>query len=144
MGPAVAMIPDCTSDVVRIHAPDGTERARYRVEIADTPLARARGLMFVEEMDADAGMLFVFEHAQDAAFWMRNTLIPLDMLFIDTAGSVVHVHANAIPHDETPIRAGQPVIGVLEINGGAAEAAGIETGDRAISPVLPSGCAPLP
>lgn len=103
---------------------------RFATEIADTPAARSRGLMFRRQLPADQAMLFVYPRAQHASFWMRNTLIPLDMVFIDADGRVVKVHAEAIPHDETPIPSGAPVRAVLEVAGGEAARRGITAGDR--------------
>lgn len=108
----------------------GPEVRQFQVEVVDTPETRARGLMHRTELAPDAGMLFVFERPADVGFWMRNTLIPLDMIFIDRRGRIVHVHHRAQPHDETMISPGQPVTHVLEINGGLAEALGIEPGHR--------------
>lgn len=137
---SAAELYDCPSDEVRVIAPDGTERARYRVSVADEPAERERGLMFLEELPADEGMLFLFETPGEAGFWMRNTLIPLDLLFIDEAGRIVRVHPDAVPHDETPIWSGSPVIGALEINAGEAARNRIVPGDLVGSPYFPSFC----
>ncbi|MDH5454180.1 MAG: DUF192 domain-containing protein, partial [Paracoccaceae bacterium] len=94
--------------------------ARFTVEVADDAAERGRGLMHREQMAASAGMLFVYEHPQRVSFWMRNTLIPLDMIFMDQTGTVTRVHENAVPLDETGIRGGDGVQFVLEINGGLA------------------------
>lgn len=88
------------------------------IETAATPEARTIGLMFRKSMPEDAGMLFLFEFEDPRAFWMRNTLIPLDMIFIKKDGSIRHIHANAVPHDETPVPSNGPAAAVLEINGG--------------------------
>jgi hypothetical protein len=105
-------------------------RHDFHVEIAATPEARTMGLMFRKSLDPDAGMLFVFDDEQPRQFWMKNTLIPLDMIFIGSGGVIRYIHANAIPHDETPVPAeGIPAIGVLEINGGRATALGLKSGD---------------
>lgn len=141
---SAAELYDCPSDEVRVIAPDGTERARYRVSVADEPAERERGLMFLEELPANEGMLFLFEAPGEAGFWMRNTLIPLDLLFIDEAGRIVRVHPDAVPHDETPIRSRSPVIGALEINAGEAGRNGIVPGDLIGSPYFPSVCEPPP
>ena len=141
---AAAELFDCPSDQVRVIAPDGTERARYQVSVADEPSERERGLMFVEELPRGEGMLFLFEAPGEAGFWMRNTLIPLDLLFIDETGRIVRVHPDAIPHDETPIWSGSPVIGALEINAGEAGRNGIAPGDLIGSPYFPSFCDPPP
>lgn len=114
---------------------------RFSIELADDAGERARGLMFRESMAASAGMLFVYEHPQHAVFWMKNTLIPLDMIFADVTGRVTHVHSGAIPHDETPIDGGTGVQYVLEINGGLASALGIAPGHALRHPSIPQDVA---
>ena len=116
----------CRVDSVDLRGTFGT--ASFDVEVADDPRERARGLMFVEELGASEGMLFVYERPQPAAFWMRNTLIPLDMIFMGEDGTVTHIHENAIPLDETPIPGGDEVRYVLEVPGGTVERLGIEIG----------------
>jgi uncharacterized protein len=117
---------DCAPDVADLRDADTT--VRFSVVVADTEKDRARGLMFREHLPHFAGMLFVFESPQPVAFWMRNTLIPLDMLFFDETGRLTWVHSNAPPLDETPISGGTDIRYVLEIIGGLAEALGIEPG----------------
>jgi uncharacterized membrane protein (UPF0127 family) len=102
----------------------------FRVEIADTDATREEGLMFRKSLAPDAGMLFDFKTSQDVAFWMKNTLIPLDMLFIDQNGVVVSIKSEATPLSETPIPSGAPVLGVLEIRGGRAAELGVHVGDK--------------
>ena len=97
-----------------------------------------RGLIFVEHMADDAGMLFIYPGEQPVSFWMKNTLIPLDMLFLKADGSIAHIAHNAVPHDETPIDSGAAVKAVLEVKGGTAQALGIREGDRVEYPDLPS------
>lgn len=111
---------------------DGRQGYVFNVEVADDYVERQRGLMFVEQMAPDAGMLFVFDAPQRTSFWMRNTLIPLDMLFADSQGRVTRLHADAIPMDETPIFGGDNVRYVLEINGGMSEKLGLQVGDQLI------------
>ena len=82
-----------------------------------------------EEMALSAGMLFVYDSPQRVSFWMENTLIPLDMLFLDATGTVTRVHENAVPLDRTPIPGGTDIQYVLEINGGLARQIGISEGD---------------
>jgi uncharacterized membrane protein (UPF0127 family) len=118
--------------------------ARFSVEVADDPDERAKGLMFREEMPKSAGMLFLYERPQHAVFWMKNTLIPLDMVFADATGLVTHVHANAIPHDETGIDGGTEVLAILEINGGLAKALGITPGAVIRHPDLKQSSASWP
>lgn len=106
------------------------QQHRFEVEVVATPESRSQGLMYRSELAEDAGMLFVFERPAEVAFWMRNTYIPLDLIFIDRHGSIVRIHPRAQPHDDTLISSGQPVTHVLEINGGLAADLGIETGQR--------------
>ena len=103
---------------------------RFRVEIADNDATRERGLMFRKSLTPDAGMLFDFKREQDVAFWMKNTLIPLDMVFIDAHGTVVNVAADATPLSEANVPSAGPVLGVLEIKGGRAAQIGVRAGDK--------------
>ncbi|MWD28794.1 DUF192 domain-containing protein [Aquicoccus sp. SCR17] len=132
----------CREDSVTLRGEFGM--ARFRVDVADDAAERSRGLMFVKEMPASTGMLFVYPKAQPASFWMRNTLIPLDMLFMDATGTVTRIHENAVPLDETPIPGGDEVLAVLEINGGMAAAMGIEAGAQLRHPALPQDIAAWP
>lgn len=116
----------CDPAVAELRGAAGT--MRFSVEVADDAGERAQGLMFRDSMASSAGMLFVYDRPLHAMFWMKNTLIPLDMIFADATGRVTHVHADAVPHDETPIDGGQGVQYVLEINGGLAAALGIAPG----------------
>ena len=118
----------CAPEAVELRGPAGV--ARFHVEVADAPAEQAKGLMFREKMAASAGMLFVFPAPKHASFWMKNTLIPLDMIFADAAGRVTRVHSMAVPGDETPIDGGEGVAMVLEINGGLAARLGIAPGSE--------------
>jgi uncharacterized protein len=124
---AGAVQAECRDDQIELRTPAGAV-ARFSVEVADDADERAQGLMFRDRMPAGAGMLFVYPTPGPVAFWMKNTLIPLDMVFADASGTVVHVHANAEPGNETPIPGGNSVQFVLEINGGLAGALGIAPG----------------
>ncbi len=124
---AVTAQADCAPGQVEVLL-DGRGLARFSVELADTPQSRAQGLMFRESMAKSRGMLFIYERPQRGVFWMKNTLIPLDMIFADATGRVTHVHAEAVPHDETGIDGGEGVLAVLEINGGLARRMGIVPG----------------
>jgi len=106
----------------------------FEARRADTFAARAQGLMFVEELRADQAMIFVYEPPQRVVMWMKNTLIPLDMLFVDAGGCVVKVHEQARPHSLDSIESGAPVVLVVEIKGGEARARGIDKGDRVARP----------
>ncbi|WP_409201206.1 DUF192 domain-containing protein [Leisingera sp. M523] len=105
-------------------------QAGFTVEIAATEAERAQGLMFREDLPRGAGMLFVYDSPQPAAFWMKNTLIPLDIIFLNEHGLVTSVHENAVPGDLTPIPGGDAVFAVLEINGGLARKYGIAAGSQ--------------
>lgn len=124
----------CVSDVVDLR--EGDSRFRFSVEVADTDAERAQGLMNRESLPRFGGMLFVYDQPQPVAFWMKNTLIPLDMLFFDESGVLTHVHENAVPGDLTPIPGKGEVLFVLEINGGAARELGIEPGAELRHPAV--------
>jgi uncharacterized protein len=126
---ATAASAECRPDRVELRGPWGT--AAFTVEVADTPESRALGLMNRPSMPRYSGMLFIFEPPPGrASFWMENTLIPLDMLFLDQEGRVSHVHHEARPLDRTPIHGGDAVMYVLEINGGMARRLGITEGSE--------------
>jgi len=108
----------------------GGSAYKFEVEVVTTPETRAQGLMFRKAMPPNAGMLFIYPGEQPVSFWMKNTLIPLDMLFVKADGSIAHIAHNAVPMDETPIDSGAAVKAVLEINGGTANALGIREGDK--------------
>lgn len=105
----------------------------FTIEIADDPDERARGLMFREQMDGDHGMLFVFEDTRHVGFWMHNTPLPLDLVFISEGGEVRAIK-RGIPFSREPIDPGEPVRFVLELNAGAAAGAGMARGDRVRHP----------
>lgn len=104
--------------------------ASFSVELADTEQERALGLMFRDSMPRSAGMLFVYDRPTTAAFWMKNTYIPLDIIFTDETGMVTSVHSDAKPLDLTPIPGGDRVFAVLEINAGLARDYGISAGTQ--------------
>lgn len=101
----------------------------FNVEVVDTPETRAEGLMFRQELADDAGMLFDFQQEREVSFWMRNTFIPLDMIFVGSDGVVKTIHVNARPQDPTSIPSQVPVQFVLEIPGGRSEEIGLKPGD---------------
>ncbi|PJE36525.1 hypothetical protein CVM52_11580 [Pseudooceanicola lipolyticus] len=125
---------DCAPDRVELRGDWGS--LQFSVELADTPEERAQGLMFRESMARGAGMLFIYEQPQHATFWMKNTLIPLDMIFVDAQGTVTRVHDNAVPGDLSTIDGGQGVLAVLEINGGLADRYGIGPGTQLRHPAF--------
>lgn len=132
----------CSDGRVELRGDWGT--ARFRVEIADTPEERSVGLMHREHMASAAGMLFIYERPQRVSFWMENTLIPLDMLFMDETGLVTHIHENAVPLDRTPIPGGNDVLYVLEVNGGMTATMGITIGSQMRHPAIASDIAVWP
>lgn len=101
----------------------------FTVELADDPEEITTGLMNREAMADNAGMIFDFGQPRQANMWMKNTLIPLDMLFLDTDGAILAIARNAVPGSLRRINPGVPVKGVLELNGGVAETLGVEPGD---------------
>jgi uncharacterized membrane protein (UPF0127 family) len=121
----------CARDgpVAVVHRADATT-ASVQLEVASTPAAMERGLMYRTSLPDDAGMLFVFPQDDDHSFWMKNTLIPLDMLFIARDGRIVGIHPNAVPLSTAQISVGTPSAFVLEVNGGWAARHGVRTGDR--------------
>ncbi|NVO23641.1 DUF192 domain-containing protein [Donghicola sp. C2-DW-16] len=119
---------ECSDSRVNLRGDWGT--ASFSIEIADDDAERSLGLMHREHMPSSHGMLFVYDRAQPVSFWMRNTLIPLDLLYVDATGTVQEVHENARPLDETPIRSTGPRLAVLEINGGLSHAMGITVGTQ--------------
>jgi len=102
---------------------------RFTVDVAATPEQQETGLMFVKHLAPDRGMIFPYDPPQEVAFWMHNTLIPLDMVFIRADGTIARI-ANAKALDETPVPSGEPVAAVLEIAGGRAAQLGIAPGDK--------------
>ena len=111
----------------------------WQVELASDNETRARGLMFRESMAAKTGMLFRFQSTGPVAMWMKNTLIPLDMIFANEAGQVTHIHKGAVPHSLDVISSNGPVRYVLEVNAGEADQFGIAVGDQMKHPwILPA------
>ena len=105
-------------------------KARFAIELADSFDERAQGLMFRTEMGRYSGMLFVYPEPASVTFWMKNTLIPLDMIFLDRTGLVTRVHENATPQSLETIPGGEGVLAVLEINGGLSRRLGIVAGTQ--------------
>ncbi len=102
----------------------------FRVEVAATSQSQAHGLMFRTEMGPDEGMVFPMTPPRDASFWMKNTVIPLDIIFIGIDGRISNIAANAQPYSQEQILSSGQVKGVLELNGGRAEQLGIVAGDK--------------
>jgi len=114
----------------------GGKRHKFTIEMADTDERRTLGLMYRTTMAADAGMLFDFKVDRPVTMWMRNTRIPLDMLFITRDGRVLNIAQRTVPFTEHSIPSDGPVRAVLELNGGTAERLGLKAGDRVIHPMF--------
>jgi uncharacterized membrane protein (UPF0127 family) len=131
---AIALLPalaacDPTPQVAIVSS-DSSQRAAVKVEIANTPDAREIGLMYRNHLDDNAGMIFIFPSPNTAQFWMKNTVIPLDMLFADANGKVLGVVANAQPYSEALLGGFSGTVYVLEVNAGYAAKHHVVAGDR--------------
>jgi uncharacterized membrane protein (UPF0127 family) len=108
----------------------------FRIWLADTPPRREQGLMWIRSLPADRGMLFVFERPQPVSFWMKNTFVPLDLLFVAPDGRVIRIAENARPQTLDAIDSMGVVLGVLELKGGTAKRLGLKPGDRLKHPAF--------
>jgi uncharacterized membrane protein (UPF0127 family) len=129
-----AVAEDCAPDAIRLETGDGV--ARFSVEIADTPDTRAQGLMFRTDLARDAGMLFLFEDARPVTFWMKNTPLSLDMIFIGADGVVCGLIERATPHSLVPRPSGCDALAELEVHGGVAEEIDLAIGARVSHPAF--------
>jgi uncharacterized membrane protein (UPF0127 family) len=109
---------------------------KFAVEVMRKRAELEKGLMFRRSMPADHGMLFDFKKSQPVMMWMRNTYIPLDMVFIASSGTVVSIAANAQPLSDNIIHSGGAVLGVLELNAGTAARIGLKPGDKVVFPLF--------
>ncbi len=116
-------------EVVPLTVKSGDTVHSFRVEVARTAAQQAKGMMFRTEMADDTGMIFPFPTPKMASFWMRNTVLPLDIIFVRADGSIESIAANAEPYSLDSIPSGEPVAMVLEIRGGLARELGIKAGD---------------
>ncbi|CAN0591416.1 unnamed protein product [Laminaria digitata] len=114
----------------------GDQTHKFSVELALNSRQHAQGLMFRRRMAPDAGMLFVYRREEPTAMWMKNTFIPLDMLFIARDGTVSKIAERTVPMSEEIIPSGGPVVAVLELNAGTASRLGLKPGDRIVSTSL--------
>ena len=134
MGKAEEVENDASSRIaiesLSVTTKDGTHD--FTVEVVQEKEDVMRGLMHREHLDQDAGMLFDFKRVRDISFWMKNTLIPLDIIFIKADGTIANIAENTTPLSEETIPAAAPILGVLEINGGLSAKLGIKAGDRVL------------
>jgi uncharacterized membrane protein (UPF0127 family) len=132
--PIHAIAQECSIEQVDLRGSFG--QVRFAVSVVDTPASRAQGLMDVSNLPQREGMLFVYSSPESVSFWMKNTLIPLDMLFANGKGEIILVHHNARPLDETTIFGGNNVQYVLEINAGLSKRYGINVGSQMRHPSI--------
>lgn len=131
---SISTFADLPRAELQIVTASGTHR--FQVWIAADDRSRERGLMFVRGLPADAGMLFLFERPQPAAFWMKNTYLSLDLVFIGRDGVVVNVARDTTPFSEEPIPSAAPVKAVLELLAGTAARIGLSAGSQIIHPAF--------
>jgi uncharacterized protein len=131
--PASAQI---TFETSQLAIESGSGTLTFEVELAVTPEQRQHGLMFRESLDADQGMLFDFSDTAPVTMWMRNTFVPLDMLFIDADGRIARIVADTEPLSDAVIASGGPVRAVLELPAGTSADLGIVVGDRVVHPIF--------
>lgn len=140
--PAMEGEPGSETPSVRFDTDTDAGRTHFYVELATTEAERKKGLMERPEMQREWGMLFVFDRAEQRSFWMKNTLIPLDIIYLDSTGEVVNVIHEATPETTTPRYSEGPARFVVEINGGMAASAGIEPGTQMTVENIPDKYAP--
>ena len=116
--------------VIPLAVTHGGKRHAFRVELAGTAEEQARGLMFRTAMGADEGMIFPMEPPRDASFWMKNTVLPLDIIFIGTDRRILNIAANTVPYSERAVLSDGLTSAVLELNAGRAAQLGLERGDK--------------
>ncbi len=146
LGLAPMMAASCAQDLGGVFGAGASEEVAvietetgnhtFEIEFVDTDEERRLGLMHRTELAANAGMLFDFGEPQPVSMWMKNTLIPLDMAFIDEQGVIKRIAANTTPLSLESILSGSPVVAVLEVNGGIFEKLGIEEGDTVRHPMF--------
>ncbi len=127
-----AVLPEETLVIVGVHG----VRHVFHVEVARTPQQQTTGLMFRKDVPPESGMLFVWGHPIESQMWMKNTLVPLDMVFIDAAGSVSRIVENTVPQSLAIIASRGPVVATLELRGGITSKLGIVVGDHVLCRAL--------
>lgn len=113
-------------------------RRAFEVEVADTPASREIGMMWRAQVPRGTGMLFDFHRPQPVSFWMRNTMVSLDLVFIRQDGTIARIAADAVPFSLVPIPSGEPIRAVLEVGGGEARRLGLAPGQRVTHRIFPA------
>lgn len=113
---------------------------QIELEIADTDESRMRGLMFRDDLPLERGMLFDFKQVRLVLMWMKNTPLPLDMVFLHSDGTIALIRENTVPFSENIVSSGEPVAYVVELNAGVAKKLGLRAGDKALHPVICGRC----
>jgi|TARA_Y100000296_G_scaffold22968_1_gene27177 uncharacterized membrane protein (UPF0127 family) len=127
--PAASVHPVSGLAVIPLTVTSGDERIAFSVEVADTPEAQARGLMFRTDLGDNEGMIFPYDGTRAQSFWMKNTPLPLDIIYIGPDRRISNIAAETEPYSLDPVYSVGPVLGVLELRGGRAAELGIEPGD---------------
>lgn len=127
--PAASVHPVSGLAVIPLTVTSGDERIAFSVEVADTPEAQARGLMFRTDLGDNEGMIFPYDGTHAQSFWMKNTPLPLDIIYIGPDRRISNIAAETEPYSLDPVYSVGPVLGVLELRGGRAAELGIEPGD---------------
>ncbi|NIJ62579.1 DUF192 domain-containing protein [Qipengyuania flava] len=127
--PAASVHPVSGLAVIPLTVTSGDERIAFSVEVADTPEAQARGLMFRTDLGDNEGMIFPYDGTRAQSFWMKNTPLPLDIIYIGPDRRISNIAAETEPYSLEPVYSVGPVLGVLELRGGRAAELGIEPGD---------------
>lgn len=116
--------------VIDLQIATAAKTHNFKVEVASTPEEQSRGLMFRESLPPFGGMLFPMNPPRPASFWMKDTVIALDMIFIRKDGTIARIAAETVPYSLVPVESGEPVAAVLELSGGRAAQLGIREGDK--------------
>jgi uncharacterized protein len=121
---------------LNIYTPQNNKIAEIHVEIADDDAERSRGFMFRRDIPENTGMLFLFSRPQRVSFWMKDTFVPLDIIFISPDLRISQIHYNAVPHDLTPISSNTEVSAALEVKAGEVARLGLKKGQKIRHPAL--------
>ncbi len=137
-GAALLELSSFPRSTLTIHSATRPDAQVFRIWVADTPPRQQQGLMFVRDLPAEEGMLFVERQSRVWGMWMKNTFIPLDMLFVDSRGRVAAIFERTVPHSLQTLSWPKPVKAVLELRGGETARRGLRVGDRVEHPAFRS------